>query len=151
MSCSSNVIFCPRYRALSPFAKLFDFDVVNLNFFRLCSVLVAEYLRFVHVDAQTHSFCAGLEFKSISRNFSNDVEKSNTWSANLKFVKQSSALSLSLIPFRFSCHCLRSPSNEYCNTVLNIKMTMDQPCFVPHLIGNASLSVSVSIVRCCWL
>ena len=90
-----------------------------------------------------------LNSQNISRNFPSDVEESNTSSANLKFVRQSSFLSLNLMPFCFSCHCFRSPSKENCNTVLKSKEDSGSPCFVPLLIGNMSLSLSVSTAPSC--
>ena len=119
------------------FCQDFNFDVVNRDFFRLHSVLVTEYFRLVRVVLNSHN---------ISRSFSSDVEKRSTSSANLRFVRQSSVLSLSLIPFLFSCHCFRLFSNEYCNTVLKSNEDSGSPCLVPLLIGNTSLSSSVKTV-----
>ena len=83
---------------------------------------------------------------NISRNFPSDVENRSTSSANLRLVRQSSVLSLSLMPFLFSCYFTRLFSSEYCSTVLNRRDDSGSPCLVPLLIGNTSLSLSVKTV-----
>ena len=50
----------------------------------------------------------------------------------------------------FSCHLLRSSFRENCNTVLNSRLGIGSPCFVPLLIGNTSRSSSVKTVPSCW-
>ena len=143
--------FCPRYRALSPFHKtsiLMLSTVISFAF--SLSWLLSIFVLSGWIPRPTASVLV-LNSHNISRNLSSDVEKSSTSSANLRFIRQSSVLSLSLIPFCFSCLRFRSLSKENCNTVLKSRLDKGSPCFVLRLIGNMSLSLSVNTVPACWL
>ena len=145
--------FLPEISCTVSFRQDLDFDVADRDLFFFdftLSWLLSIFVLSGWVPRPTTSVLV-LNSQSISRSFSNDVEKSSTSSANLRFVKQSSVLSLNLMPFRFSCHFFRSFSSEYCNTVLKNQEDNGSPCFVPRLMGNASLSLSVRTVPSCWL
>ena len=99
-SCSSNVIFCPRYRALSLYAKTSNLMLSTaISFAFILSWILSIFGLFGWIPNPTASVLA-LNSSNISRNFSSEVEKSSTSSADLRFVRQSS-LSLSLMPFCF--------------------------------------------------
>ena len=98
---ASNVIFRTRYHAITPFAKtsiLMLSTVISFAF--TLSWLHSVFVVSVKIPRPTASVLV-LNSHSIPRNLSSDVEKSSTSSANLKFVRQSSVLSLYLMPFLF--------------------------------------------------
>ena len=124
------MIFCPRYLALAVFPKISILILsTSISFAFILSWLLSIFVLSGWIPRPTASVLI-LNSQSISRSFTHDVEKSNTSSANLRFVRQSSVASLSLMPFRFSCHFFRSFCNEYCSTVLNSKEDSGSPCFV---------------------
>ena len=139
------MIFCPRYRALyfSKISILMLSTVISLAF--SLSWLLRIFVLSGCIPRPTASVLL-LKSHSMSRSFPSDVEKRSTSSANLRLVRQSSTLSLSLIPFLLSCHFVRLSSSEYCSTVLNRREDSGSPCLVPFLIGKMSLSLSVKTV-----
>ena len=77
-------------------------------------------------------------FKAMSRTVARHLQ--------IGSLSSSPFLSLYLMPFWFSCHRFRSSSKENFNTVIKSRLDNGSSCFVPRLIENRSLSVSVKTV-----
>ena len=110
LSCSSNVFFLSKVPCTVAFVQNIYLDVVNRDFVLLHFCLVAEDLLFCSgVFSKSQASVLLLKSRNTSSNLCGDVENNSTSSANRKFVRHS-LLSLSQMPFCFSCHRFRSSS-----------------------------------------